>query len=307
MTNVLIIFWFFCALIIIMTSRAYRVLICFGVFSLVTSLIYFSLGAPDVAMSEAAISAFTTIFFIVCIEKYYSGLQIEYIKSKLKYIIMFCIAAGLCVLFIINMPVGVYTSYLRMNYLENFIQDVGGVNSVTAIYLGYRVYDTLFEALLLVTAVVAVSHLSWFGRYAVHDGYHSEIESSRMTKFTMRIICPIILLFGAYLILNGHISAGGGFVGGVAIASFFICRYLVLGIYDLPIEKIMKMEEIVFINITVLPILAIFTGAFYVIPYRFQIVQDIYLIIMSILIGIKVACGFFVLFYRYIAIERMEE
>jgi len=315
MTQVLLIFWILSAACIVFCRKIYRVIIYFGVFSLITSVIYLSLGAPDVAMSEAGISAFATIFFIVCVEKYYSrgrGLRREEAQEKqprkllfTKFIppLLFTLALG--GLFIYFVPVGYAITELRDQYLQMFMVDVGGTNAVTAIYLGYRVYDTLFEALLLVVAVVAVTHVSWLGLDQIPDGHHSEIENSAMAKFTMRIICPIILLFGAYLIMNGHISAGGGFLGGLTIATFFICRYLVLDIYDLPIKKVMKMEELVFINITILPILAIFTGVVYVVADVTPLFQNIYLIAMSALVGMKVACGFFILFYRYVAIERL--
>jgi len=318
MTEALLVFWIITSIYIVFTSKTYRVMIFFGVFSLITSVIYLFLGAPDVAMAEAGISAFATIFFIVCIEKYYArgqGIKMEMAKAvvKKRYFVkivipaLFCV--GLCVLFINFLPTydNHATTELRDQYLLMFMEDVGGQNAVTAIYLGYRVYDTLFEALLLVIAVVAVVHLSWFDQKKVKDGRHSEIESSRMTKFTMRIITPIILLFGIYLVLNGHISAGGGFLGGLAFATFIICRFLVMGIYDLPIEKVMKMEEIVFINIIVLPILAIFTGIVYLVYDAPELFQNLYLIAMSGLIGMKVAFGFFVLFYRYTAIERLPD
>jgi len=311
----LLIFWILSAACIVFCRKAYRVIIYFGVFSLITSVIYLYLGAPDVAMSEAGISAFATIFFIVCVEKYYSrgrGLKQEEAQvrqpSKLLFVkfippLLFALALG--GLFVYFVPTGYAAYELRNQYLQMFMIDVGGTNAVTAIYLGYRVYDTLFEALLLVVAVVAVTHVSWLSLDQIPSGRHSEIENSAMAKFTMRIICPIILLFAAYLIMNGHISAGGGFLGGLTIASFFICRYLVLDIYDLPIKKVMKLEELVFINITVLPILAIFTGVVYVVAGITPLFQHIYLIAMSSLVGMKVACGFFILFYRYVAIERL--
>ena len=314
MTPVLLVFWVLSAACIVFCRKAYRVIIYFGVFSLITSVVYLTLGAPDVAMSEAGISAFATIFFIVCVEKYYSlgkGLQREASRDEqgrklfVKFVPPLLFTLVLCGLFIYFVPTGYAFTELRDQYLHMFMSDVGGANAVTAIYLGYRVYDTLFEALLLVVAVVAVAHVSWFSLEQVPDGRHSEIENSAMAKFTMRIICPIILLFGAYLIMNGHLTAGGGFLGGLAFASFFICRYLVLDIYDLPIKKVMKMEELVFINITVLPVLAIFTGVVYLVADVTPMFQHIYLIAMSALVGMKVACGFFILFYRYIAIERL--
>lgn len=315
-TQILLVFWVIGALAVVFSRKTYRVIISYGVFSLMAALIYLFLGAPDVAMSEAGISAFATIFLIVCVERFYdagNGLQSEEPQEKkrkrrwCKSVPPLLFAAGLCGLFIYFVPTGEGVTELRDLLLVMFMQDVGGENAVTAIYLGYRVYDTLFEALLLVTAVVAVAHVSWFDRDEVKDGYHSETEMSGITRFTMRIVCPMILLFGAYLIMNGHITSGGGFLGGLAFAVFFVCRYLVVGIYDMPIKKIVILEKIVFINITVLPVIAIFTGVIYVSADLTPLAQTIYLVAMNALLGMKVACGFFVLFYRYTAIERLPE
>jgi len=316
MTEALLVSLVISAVFIIFAKKTYRVIIFFAVFSLISSVVYLFLGAPDVAMAEAGISAFATIFFIVCVEKYYhrgKGLQAELAaesrqsKPITKILLPLTFIAGLCGLFLYFVPTGYPYTGLRDQYLLMFMHDVGGENAVTAIYLGYRVYDTLFEALLLVIAVVAVLHMSWYSGHQVMDGRHSEIEDSRMAKFTMRIVCPIILLFGMYLVMNGHISAGGGFLGGLAFASFIICRFFVLGIYDLPIKKAIKLEEIVFISILMIPIFAIFTGAAYFFWGASVLFQHIYLTAMNALVGMKVAFGFFVLFYRYIAIERLPD
>ncbi|MCL2704272.1 MAG: DUF4040 domain-containing protein [Defluviitaleaceae bacterium] len=316
MTQALLVLWILCAIFIILENRIYRVIIYFGIFSLITSLAYLLLGAPDVAMAEAAISAFCTIFFIICIEKYYSsrdnvkkeeerGSKKHLFRGFVKLLPPLALCAGLFVLFVYFIPDSPMSTYLKYQYLMRFMQDVGGENAVTAIYLGYRVYDTLFEALILVISVVAVSHMSYYEASQVKDGKHSEIENSGMAIFTMRLICPIIIIFGAYLIMNGHISAGGGFQGGLAVATFFICRYLIYDIYDIPVNKVIKLEEIVFISIIIVTAFAVFLGAAAYMPTAFlPFYHNIYLIIMNVLIGMKVACGFFVLFYRYIAIER---
>lgn len=46
--------------------------------------------------------------------------------------------------------------YFRLNY----ISDTGAENAVTAIYLNYRVYDTLFEALMLLISVFGIIYFS---------------------------------------------------------------------------------------------------------------------------------------------------
>jgi multisubunit Na+/H+ antiporter MnhB subunit len=45
-------------------------------------------------------------------------------------------------------------------YIHNFISDTAAHNAVTAIYLNYRVYDTLFETLTLLVSVLAIIHFS---------------------------------------------------------------------------------------------------------------------------------------------------
>jgi len=45
-------------------------------------------------------------------------------------------------------------------YVENAAEDSGMPNAVTAIYLRYRIFDTLFEALLLGAAVSVVFYFA---------------------------------------------------------------------------------------------------------------------------------------------------
>ncbi|MCG8501786.1 MAG: hypothetical protein MJB12_15485 [Firmicutes bacterium] len=51
-------------------------------------------------------------------------------------------------------------------YKESFFKDTGAQNAVAAIYLNYRVYDTLFEALMLLIGVIGIIYFSR------HEGGH---------------------------------------------------------------------------------------------------------------------------------------
>ena len=315
-TELLLIIWVISAFLIVATGGLLRMIIYFGIFSLFSAGLFLFMGSPDVAMAEAAVAAFATIFFIVCIEQYYARNESLRMTNKLPItkkrpaafdLLAIGLVAAAFGLFFVFFPDAPVSTYLKEQYLRFFWQDVGGENAVTAILIGYRVYDTLFEALILVIAVVAASHVSWYDGDAVMDGRQSDMKDSGLAKLTMRIICPIILIFGAFLAVNGHISAGGGFQGGAVIASFFICRFMVLNIYDMPIKKVLKMEELVFINIAILPIIIIFTGTFYTALGSLPVFRVIYLIAMNVMIALKVACSFFILFYRYIAIERLSD
>lgn len=43
-------------------------------------------------------------------------------------------------------------------YIHNFTADTGAFNAVAAIYLNYRMYDTVFEALILLVSIIAMLH-----------------------------------------------------------------------------------------------------------------------------------------------------
>ena len=303
--------WILTALFILFEKNMVKIIIWLGLISIIASLAFLLVGSPDVAMAEAAISTFTTTFFIICFEKYFGLRNVpdllkeeeevrkESIFKRTIFPLGFTLfLAGLFIYFI---PENYFNAYLKELYLTRFNQDVGGQNAVTSIYLGYRVYDTLLEALMLIIAAVAVSHMSHFKETTVSDGQHSEVEKSGIALILLRMVAPLTVLFGTYLIANGFITAGGGFQGGLAVASFFIFRYMVYNIYDVRIERINKLEEIVFVAITILAVLIVFQGAMSHLP---PIFQNIYLILMNGLIGAKVACGFIILFYRYVAIER---
>ncbi len=50
-----------------------------------------------------------------------------------------------------------------------------------------------------------------------------------IVKKISQIICPVIFMFGLYIILHGHLTPGGGFAGGVIMAGAFILQILANG------------------------------------------------------------------------------
>lgn len=122
----------------------------------------------------------------------------------------------------------------------------------------------------------------------------SEIIST-MTGF----FYPYVLLLGFYIILNGHLSPGGGFQGGAVLASVFISRYLVDPEKCIRIKFLQTTEKVLFLAIILFAVLIgisklMIFGAW---------TPLFYLILMNALIGIKVCCGFTIIFFRYVFYE----
>lgn len=121
---------------------------------------------------------------------------------------------------------------VAQRYVEDGTEETGAVNTVAGMILDYRAFDTLGESFVLFTAMCAVTMLMWEGAHTkvrkldveVIDYYQDPI-----IRTVCKLVIPIILVFGVYILLNGHLSPGGGFSGGAIMASALIIFALVWG------------------------------------------------------------------------------
>ncbi len=77
------------------------------------------------------------------------------------FALLLSLALLLVVLWIYTDTIEVVSSPVYEYYVEHFQQDTGAQNAVAAIYLNYRVFDTLFETMMLLISVIAVIYFSW--------------------------------------------------------------------------------------------------------------------------------------------------
>ena len=115
-------------------------------------------------------------------------------------------------------------------YIEDGLQDTGAVNIVTGMILDYRAFDTFGESNVLFIATCTVLILlrndqkkdkKLAAREARREKYYEPKDDSILQKITF-LLFPITVIFGIYVILNGHISPGGGFSGGAIIGAGLI-------------------------------------------------------------------------------------
>jgi multicomponent Na+:H+ antiporter subunit B len=124
-------------------------------------------------------------------------------------------------------------------------------------------------------------------------------EHSNLLRTTMGAIYPFIILFGFYIILNGHTSPGGGFQGGAILSSVFIVQYFTTYEKTVSLDFFGRIEKTLYIAILIFVI--IFTLEFRVWIPLFM--KPYYMILLNLLIGIKVCCGLSIIFYRFVLFE----
>ncbi len=112
-------------------------------------------------------------------------------------------------------------------YIEKGLEETGAVNIVAGMILDYRAFDTFGESCVLFVASCCVLMLLKEKKPEPEKRY--DPVNSAILQPAARILVPIIIIFGIYVILNGHISPGGGFSGGAIIGTGFILYQTAFG------------------------------------------------------------------------------
>ncbi|MEJ5256959.1 MAG: hydrogen gas-evolving membrane-bound hydrogenase subunit E [Fervidobacterium sp.] len=125
--------------------------------------------------------------------------------------------------------------YSPVEFKKSSNLEEGSANVVTSIVVNYRSFDTLGEVTVLFTAALGVGLLASYKKRRI------EFENHNVLSTATGIVLPIILLFGAYIFIHGHLTPGGGFPGGTIIGLGVLL--LILGRTDFKVSEVAKYTE----------------------------------------------------------------
>lgn len=139
-------------------------------------------------------------------------------------------------------------------YVEKCVEETGALNTVAGMILDYRAFDTFGESTVLFAATVSIVFLMRQEDARTRDGKKRSPRSKGGKKRalrpspaapdtdvfagpytdsvflgTTRLLIPFIMLFGIYVVMNGHLSPGGGFSGGAILGGGLILCAMVVG------------------------------------------------------------------------------
>lgn len=211
-------------------------------------------------------------------------------------------------------PAAPTNNEVSQRYLEQGTAETGAVNTVAGMILDYRAFDTFGESTVLFAATAAVLFiaLSKHTREWTARGVFAEPTNDPIFRLVAKLLLPMIFVYGVYVVLNGHLSPGGGFSGGAVLGGGLILASNVFG--QKKVSSILTAEVTTGISVTCLLAYAamksysFFTGANHIgweIPKGTpgDIISSGFILPLNICVGIIVACTMFSFYSLFSQIE----
>ncbi len=198
-----------------------------------------------------------------------------------------------------------YNDFAREFYQEFGFLYSGSANLVTAIYLDFRLLDTLFEAGIL---LIAVTGVSWI---AQHDNVEhnplfmlDRFKIPELFVSLARVIYPLVLLFGIYVVFNGHLAPGGGFQGGAILATALLILYYIDLKKKTNLQLVFTIEKWLYLILIAISMLSFVTRGQWFTNFApvdsETLTKSIFLITLNLIIGAKVALGLTAIFIAFL-------
>jgi len=208
----------------------------FVAYGLLLALVWVRLGSVDVALAEAAISGglggvlllsaaarLRSTERVVAAER--PGRTLRLGAAMLSAIVALSLAAV-----VVFLPYPAPT--LAPAAVENAAA-TGLGNPVTNVLMAFRAMDTLLEKVVLLLALVGIWSLApeqlWGGR----PGPPHEADPRGVLAFLARLLSPLGIVIGLYVLWVGADHPGGAFQGGTILAAMWLL-VMMAGLTDAP-------------------------------------------------------------------------
>lgn len=194
--------------------------IVYGVF---VAVAWLRLGAIDVALAEAALGAGLTGVLLL------GALARLPLPALSPAAVGTRITRGATALVALLISGGLGLAFLRLppaNGLQAAVASVGeaagATNPVTAVLLNFRAWDTLLESIVLLVALIGVWSVSRDADWGTRVGLRQHARPGGVLASFGRLLPPVGLLLGVYLVWAGSSQPGGAFQGGTVLAAVWL-------------------------------------------------------------------------------------
>lgn len=211
----------------VLAPRRLVSVVSFLVFGVLLSVLWALMGAPDVALAEAAIGTGVTGALFVTVVTRSSGEAhgVEPAPRRQTVASLIAVAVmtgGLGAALVASAEQGAGRQQGLGDRVADDLAATGVEHPVTGVLLGFRSYDTLMEVIALVTAVLVVLAVP---RPQAGRGTAAGAPPAPLTWF-VRILAPVLGLLSAWLLVAGSSRPGGAFQAGAVLAATLILAHV---------------------------------------------------------------------------------
>lgn len=220
---------------------AFTAVVAFVGYGLLLALAWVRLAAVDVALTEASVGALTGVLLLGAAARLRAteaAVARERVSVGLRAaaaVLCAAVAAGLAAVLLAVPEPAPTLAPAALRHLP----ETGLANPVTAALLAWRSVDTLLEKVVLLAGVLGVWSLAadgaWGGRPggAPRSAHGSRGERDGALALLARLLPPIGVVVGVYLVWTAADHPGGAFPGSTILAAMWLLARMA-GLVDAP-------------------------------------------------------------------------
>ena len=220
----------------IAARTAFAAVVGFVTYGLLLALVWVRLAAVDVALTEAAIGSGVTGGVLIAAAARLRPTESPAAAERPGPSLRFA-AAGLSVLVSVALAALVVFPADPAPGLgpaaAAHLPELAIGNPVTAVLLAYRAIDTLLEKVVLLLALLGVWSLAPDRLWGGTPGQLQDARRDGPLALLARLLPPVGIVVGVYILWVGAVAPGGAFQGGAILAAMWIL-VMVAGLHDAP-------------------------------------------------------------------------
>lgn len=204
-----------------------------GAVGLVVTLVFVTLSAPDLALTQITVDVVTTVLLLMSLSLLPQLTPYESSVSRRWRDALIAIGGGLGIGWISWLMLTRDHNSISWFFMQQSLPLGGGSNVVNVILVDFRGFDTFGE--ITVLGIAAIGALCLMDGMRAHGTTITQGLTYRfnpsplMFRITASWVLPLALVVSLYIFLRGHNLPGGGFIAGLITSLALIIQYIALG------------------------------------------------------------------------------